>query len=84
MTRSSAARRTFVALATTLLAGSAVRAQQPTAPAVFPAPDVGTMAPDFALPGATRYGLLRDPVRLSDHRGKTVVLAFFYRARTKG
>ena len=42
------------------------------------------MAPDFALPGATRYGRLRDPVRLSDFRGKTVVLAFFYRARTKG
>jgi peroxiredoxin len=42
------------------------------------------MAPDFALPGATRYGLLRDPVHLSDFRGKTVVLAFFYRARTKG
>jgi len=42
------------------------------------------MAPDFALHGATRYGLLRDPVRLSDFRGKTVVLAFFYRARTKG
>jgi peroxiredoxin len=28
--------------------------------------------------------VLRDPVRLSDLRGKTVVLAFFYRARTKG
>ena len=42
------------------------------------------MAPDFTLPAATRYGLLRDPVRLSDFRGKTVVLAFFYKARTKG
>lgn len=42
------------------------------------------MAPDFALSAATRYGLLRDPVHLSDFRGKTVVLAFFYRARTKG
>ena len=41
-------------------------------------------APDFALPGATRYGLLRDPVRLSDFRGSTVVIAFFYQARTKG
>jgi peroxiredoxin Q/BCP len=48
------------------------------------APEVGTMAPDFNLPGATRYGVLRDPVKLSDFRGKTVVLAFFYRARTKG
>jgi peroxiredoxin Q/BCP len=45
---------------------------------------VGQMAPDFALPGATRYGLLRSPVRLSDLRGKTVVLAFFFKARTKG
>jgi peroxiredoxin Q/BCP len=59
------------------------RAQQPQA-AATPSPDVGTMAPDFVLPGATRYGLLRDPVRLSDLRGKTVVLAFFFRARTKG
>lgn len=45
---------------------------------------VGEMAPDFALPGATRYGLLQDPVRLSDYRGETVVLAFFFRVRTPG
>lgn len=45
---------------------------------------VGEMAPDFALPGATRYGVLANPVRLSDFRGKTVVLAFFYRVRTPG
>ena len=51
---------------------------------MYPSPEVGSMAPDFALPGATRYGTLRNPVRLSDFRGKTVVLAFFYRARTKG
>jgi thioredoxin-dependent peroxiredoxin len=63
--------------------GAPAAAQQP-APAATPAPEIGTMAPDFALPGATRYGALRDPVRLSDLRGKTVVLAFFYRARTKG
>ena len=44
----------------------------------------GEAAPDFALPGATRYGLLRDPVRRSDYLGKTVVLAFFYRVRTPG
>jgi peroxiredoxin len=42
------------------------------------------MAPDFTLPGATRYGLLRDPVTLSSLRGKTVVLAFFFKARTRG
>lgn len=45
---------------------------------------VGEMAPDFQLPGATRYGLLQDPVRLSDYRGETVVLAFFFRVRTRG
>ena len=67
-----------------LLAGRSAQAQQPAPTPVYPAPDVGSMAPDFTLPGATRYGLLRDPVRLSDYRGKTVVLAFFYRARTKG
>lgn len=44
----------------------------------------GEMAPDFALPGATRYGLLEEPVRLSDYRGETVVLAFFFRVRTRG
>lgn len=46
--------------------------------------EVGAMAPDFALPGATRYGLLEEPVRLSDYRGNTVVLAFFFRVRTRG
>ncbi len=45
---------------------------------------VGEMAPDFALPGATRYGVLADPVRLSHYRGETVVIAFFFRVRTRG
>jgi thioredoxin-dependent peroxiredoxin len=48
------------------------------------APAVGDVAPDFTLPGATRYGVLKAPVHLADHRGETVVLAFFYQARTKG
>ena len=46
--------------------------------------EVGAEAPDFALPGATRYGVLADSVRLSDYEGETVVLAFFFRARTRG
>jgi thioredoxin-dependent peroxiredoxin len=46
--------------------------------------EVGAVAPDFTLPAATRYGILRDQVRLSDYRGQTVVLAFFFRARTRG
>lgn len=76
--------RTRVALAAVLvLAASTAGAQQP-AVSGNPPPEIGSMAPDFALPAATRYGLLRDTVHLSDFRGKTVVLAFFYKARTKG
>lgn len=45
---------------------------------------VGAEAPDFTLPGATRHGVLAEPVSLSDYEGETVVLAFFFRARTKG
>jgi peroxiredoxin Q/BCP len=56
-----------------------VEAQEASAPL-----EVGAEAPDFALPGATRHGVLAEPVRLSDYRGKTVVLAFFFRARTRG
>ena len=82
--RLHSAARPFVAAFALVLTAAGARAQQPAAAPNYPAPDSGTLAPDFTLPGATRYGLLRDPVRLSDHRGKTVVLAFFYRARTKG
>ena len=65
--------------------------QQPTAPpAPPPAPpspppiEVGAAAPDFSIPGATRFGTLKNPVKLSDYKGKTVVLAFFFKARTRG
>lgn len=73
-------RRALVTLALAATA-SAVSAQQPAAPT---GPQVGDMAPDFSLGGATRYGLLRDPVTLSSYRGHTVVLAFFFKARTRG
>jgi thioredoxin-dependent peroxiredoxin len=53
-----------------------------TAP--LPGPAVGTMAPDFVLPTVTRYGKLASPTRLTDLKGQTVVIAFFYKARTKG
>jgi hypothetical protein len=65
----------------------ATAAQQPPVPAPPAGPpplEVGTVAPDFTLPGATRYGALRAPIRLSDFKGKTVVLAFFFRARSGG
>lgn len=77
--------RVTIAAIFAVAAAQSAEAQQTSAPApATTAPEIGTMAPDFALSGATRYGLLRDPVRLSDFRGNTVVLAFFYRARTKG
>jgi hypothetical protein len=75
------------------LAACSTRAQQlaPAPVAAAPAPasagpalTVGSAAPEFVLRGATRYGLLETPVRLSDYRGQTVVIAFFYKARTKG
>lgn len=63
------------------MAPSNAAAQQAETPA---GPKVGDMAPDFTITGVTRHGTLRDPVRLSDYRGQTVVLAFFPRARTSG
>lgn len=61
-------------------AGTAGGQQADTAPPL----EIGAVAPDFTLPGATRYGFLRDQVRLSDFHGKTVVLAFFFKQRTPG
>ncbi|HEX6057889.1 MAG TPA: hypothetical protein VFZ11_02635 [Gemmatimonadaceae bacterium] len=79
---STAPRRTLAALLVAgLAAGGALQAQQPAAAGALA---VGAPAPDFTLPGATRYGRLEAPVRLSDFRGETVVLAFFFKARTKG
>jgi hypothetical protein len=70
----------------TLVMSVAAGAQQSAAssPAAPTGPAVNDVAPDFSLGGATRYGLLKTPVTLSDYRGRTVVLAFFYQARTKG
>lgn len=76
------ARAGIAAAAILALAASGAAAQ--AAPAAATPPAVGQMAPDFSLRGATRYGLLAAPVKLSDFRGKTVVIAFFYQARTKG
>jgi peroxiredoxin Q/BCP len=74
-------------LTASVLAATVAGAQQPAAPqpggAAF-APNVGQEAPEFTLPGATRFGLLKEPVRLKDYRGQVVVLAFFPKARTKG
>lgn len=75
---------TAVALvaAATVTAPRAGAAQD--APAVPEPLQVGAIAPDFSIPGATRHGVLAEPVTLKEYEGKTVVLAFFFRARTRG
>lgn len=79
--------RSLLVGATLAATAAALPAQQPQAAPAAARPaglQVGAMAPDFAIPGATRYGTLAQPIRLSDLRGQTVVLAFFPRARTRG
>ena len=80
------ARHTKVALLSAVLVAGLASANVASAQAATPpaGPQVGDMAPAFSLPGATRYGELRDPVTLADYKGKVVVLAFFFKARTKG
>jgi cytochrome oxidase Cu insertion factor (SCO1/SenC/PrrC family) len=72
---------TVALLAAGVASGALAQAPAAATPSV---PAVGSVAPEFTLPGATRYGPLAQPVKLSDFRGKTVVLAFFFQARTKG
>jgi hypothetical protein len=78
--------KTWVLTATAFIAAAGVLEgqQSPVAASAATGPGVNDVAPDFSLGGATRYGLLKTPVRLADYRGRTVVLAFFYQARTKG
>lgn len=68
-----------------LLAGLALTFLATAVVAQDPKPlTVGEMAPDFTLTGASAEGVLASPVRLSDFRDQTLVIAFFYKARTKG
>ncbi len=86
LARTNTAALTIGAVTSLVVLGGAVGGQQP-APVAPPAaigPKVNDAAPDFTLAGATRYGLLKTPVTLADYRGRTVVLAFFFQARTKG
>jgi len=78
--------RLIITGAATAISAVALGAQQPGTPPAPPAnmPNVGDLAPDFSARGATRFGLLRDPVRLSDYRGQTVVVWLFFKARTRG
>ena len=80
--------RTFTLPAIALLLAAGIAQAQQPAPATAPAgpigPQVGDVAPDFTLPTATKEGLGKKPLRLSDLKGQTVVIAFFPRSRTSG
>lgn len=76
-------RHILITTALVCASAAAVHAQTTPAPEAKII-EIGAVAPDFALPGATRYGVLKEPVRLSDFAGKTVVVAFFPKARTRG
>jgi cytochrome oxidase Cu insertion factor (SCO1/SenC/PrrC family) len=73
----------LLSFALILTAAPAVLSAQQSPAATAPL-EVGAVAPDFTMKGATRYGVLAKPVHLSDFKGKTVVLAFFFKARTSG
>jgi len=47
-------------------------------------PAVGEAAPSFSVQAVTREGRVASPITLEAQRGKTVVLAFFPKARTPG
>ena len=86
LVRTNTAALKVLAITSLVVFGGVASGQQPAAPvpAAATGPAVNDVAPDFTLGGATRYGLLKTPVTLADYRGRTVVLAFFYQARTKG
>ncbi len=72
-------------LAAAFAASLLTAAPTPVAAQQKPTPlAIGDTAPDFTLPTATRDGILPLPAKLRDFRGHTVVLAFFYKARTGG
>ena len=66
------------------LGATALHAQAPAAPPAANALKVGDAAPDFTLVTVTKNGLEAKPFKLSEHRGETIVLAFFPKARTSG
>lgn len=45
---------------------------------------VGDAAPDFTVTTVTAKGVDAKPFKLSEHKGETIVLAFFPKARTSG
>lgn len=89
-TRISSALAVLLAAASASAQAPAPTAQSP-APATQPAPpppppevDVGKIAPDFTMDLADASGPVAKPLKLSDLRGKVVVLAFYPADRSSG
>lgn len=64
--------------------GAQGQSAQAAPPADSLAPQVGAMAPDFTLPWADSSGTRSSSVKLSELRGKVVVIAFYPADRTSG
>jgi peroxiredoxin Q/BCP len=82
---------TIVFAASASAQGSAPPVAAPAAaPAAVPAPpppaeiDIGRIAPDFTIRLADSAGIREKPAKLSDLRGKVVVLAFYPADRSSG
>jgi peroxiredoxin Q/BCP len=77
-------RQAIAAAATIAVSVSVTSAQGAPAAPPMPTLKVGDMAPDFTVASVTSAGLTAKPFKLSEHRGETVILAFFPKARTSG
>ena len=79
------AARSFAVVAFSVVATTSAALAQ-AAPAAVNATvlKVGDIAPDFTVTAATAAGVDAKPFKLSDHKGETIVLAFFPKARTSG
>lgn len=77
-----------VAFVAAMVVAPAAFAQTPAAaPVVLPPPpeiEVGQMAPDFTIQVADSAGVRATPLKLSDMRGKVVVLAFYPADKSSG
>jgi peroxiredoxin len=68
----------------TTAAPAAAPVTQPAAPPPPPEVDVGKIAPDFTMDWADAKGPIAKQLKLSDLRGKVVVLAFYPLDRSSG
>jgi peroxiredoxin Q/BCP len=72
-------------LLASLIAFSPIAAQSSaTQQGASNAPDLGALAPDFSLQGANAGGATNGPVKLSEFRGRVVVVAFYPLDRSSG